>query len=51
MAEIKANKDGSGPEGVDPGDSDSDDGEGPPPLEDAEKPEDKPGQPSGSGAS
>ena len=35
MADMKANKDGSGPDGVDPADSDDDD-DGPPPLEDAE---------------
>lgn len=48
MAEINANKDGAGPQGIDPADSDSDDGDdGPPPLEDAETPESKAG-PSGS---
>ncbi|EJD04573.1 HSP20-like chaperone [Fomitiporia mediterranea MF3/22] len=42
MADIKANKDGAGPEGIDPADSDSDDSDGPPPLEAVEGGAEKP---------
>ena len=36
MAELKQNKDGAGPDGIDPADSDDDGDDGPPPLEDAD---------------